>query len=124
MKPSWSQKVESIYPSLSRGSIIYDENRAEIGSIGFHRDLREIRLPPGYFERLLESSLDIVIALDHKGQVIFYNDGAHQTLGYTSQEIHGKRVWTSVYPSIDEARRVMEAMRGAQVGEQGQDQGF
>lgn len=111
-------------PISFSGSIIYDENGAEIGSIGFHRDLREIRLPPGYFERLLESSLDIVIALDHKGQIIFYNDGAHQTLGYTSQEIHGERVWASVYPNIDEARRVMEAMRSEEVGEKGKVKNF
>ena len=111
-------------PVSFSGSIIYDENEAEIGSIGFHRDLREIRLPPGYFERLLESSLDIVIALDHKGQIIFYNDGAHQTLGYTSQEIHGKRVWASVYPNLDEARRVMEAMRSEGVGEKGKVKNF
>ncbi len=111
-------------PISFSGSIIYDENGAEIGSIGFHRDLRDIRLPPGYFERLLESSLDIVIALDHEGQIIFYNDGAHQTLGYTSQEIHGKRVWASVYPNIDEARRVMEAMRGEEVGEKGKVKNF
>ena len=111
-------------PISFSGSIIYDENKAEIGSIGFHRDLREIRLPPGYFERLLESSLDIVIALDHKGQIIFYNDGAHQTLGYTSKEIHGKRVSASVYPSIEEARRVMEAMRSDEVGEKGKVKNF
>ena len=111
-------------PISFSGSIIYDEDGAEIGSIGFHRDLREIRLPPGYFERLLESSLDIVIALDHKGQIIFYNDGAHQTLGYTSREIHGKRVWASVYPNIDEARRVMEAMRSEEVGEKGKVKNF
>ncbi len=111
-------------PVSCSGSIIYHENGAEIGSIGFFRDLREIRLPPGYFERLLESSLDIVIALDHKGQVIFYNDGAHKTLGYTSQEIHGKRVWSSVYPGIEEARRVMEAMRSEEIGEQGKVKNF
>ena len=111
-------------PISFSGSIIYDEDGAEIGSIGFLRDLRELRLPPGYFERLLESSLDIVIALDHKGQIIFYNDGAHKTLGYTSREIHGKRVWASVYPNIDEARRVMEAMRSEGVGEKGKVKNF
>ncbi len=124
LKPPWWQRAASSIPISFSGSIIYDEDGAEIGSIGFHRDLREIRLPPGYFERLLESSLDIVIALDHRGQIIFYNDGAHQTLGYTSQEIHGKRVQTSVYPNIDEARRVMEAMRSEEVGEKGKVKNF
>jgi PAS domain S-box-containing protein len=81
------------------------------------------QLPPVYFERLLESSLDIVIAVDREGEIIFYNDGAYKTLGYTSAEIRGKHV-TTVYPSWDEARRVMAAMRGGEYGEKGQVKNF
>jgi len=73
------------------------------------------QLLPVYFERLLESSLDIVIAVDRKGQIIFYNDGAYKTLGYTSAEILGKQV-TTVYPSLDEARAVKAAMRSGEFG--------
>jgi PAS domain S-box-containing protein len=80
-------------------------------------------LPPVYFERLLESSLDIVIAVDQEGQIIFYNDGASKTLGYTLAEIQGKYV-TIVYPTLEEARRVMAAMRGGESGEQGQIKNF
>jgi len=81
------------------------------------------QLPPVYFERLLESSLDIVIAVDHEGQIIFYNDGAYKTLGYTSAEIRGKPV-TMVYPSLEEARRVMAAMRSGESGESSQVKNF
>jgi PAS domain S-box-containing protein len=70
-------------------------------------------LPQIYFEKLLESSPDIVIAVDRKGFIVFYNDGARQTLGYSSQEILGKPV-ELVYPSRDEARRVMQAMRSGE----------
>lgn len=73
------------------------------------------QLLPVYFERLLESSLDIVIAVDREGQIIFYNDGAYKTLGYTSAEILGKQV-TTVYPSLDEARAVKAAMRSGEFG--------
>ena len=75
-----------------------------------------------YFERLLESSLDIVIAVDHRGQIIFYNDGASKTLGYTREEVQGKRVL--LYPSIEEARRVLETMRSEDIGGKGQGQEF
>jgi PAS domain S-box-containing protein len=81
------------------------------------------QLPPVYFERLLESSLDIVIAVDNKGQIIFYNDGASQTLGYTLAEIKGKDV-TLVYPTRDEARRIKAAMRSGESGEQGKIKNF
>jgi PAS domain S-box-containing protein len=81
------------------------------------------QLPPVYFERLLESSLDIVIAVDNKGQIIFYNDGASQTLGYTLAEIKGKDV-TLVYPTRDEARRIKAAMRSGEFGERGKIKNF
>ncbi|MGH7960490.1 MAG: response regulator [Candidatus Binatia bacterium] len=81
------------------------------------------QLPPVYFERLLESSLDIVIAVDHEGQIIFYNDGAYKTLGYTSAEILGKPV-TLLYPSLDEARKVKAAMRSGELGEKGKVKNF
>lgn len=67
-------------------------------------------LPKVYFERLLETSSDIVVAVDRQGIVIFYNDGAEQTLGYLGSEVRGTPV-ARLYPDEAEARRVMQAMR-------------
>jgi adenylate cyclase len=75
-----------------------------------------LQLPALYFERLLQSSLDIVVAVDQKGQIIFYNDGANKTLGYTLEEVRGKHV-TTVYPSLAEARKVVAALRSEEFGE-------
>jgi PAS domain S-box-containing protein len=83
--------------------------------------LRE--LPKVYFERLLESSPDIVIAVDRQGKVIFYNDGAARTLGYKPQEVLGQPVEV-FYPSRQEAQRVMAAMRSEEHGGRGQVQNF
>jgi len=63
-----------------------------------------------YFQRLLESSSDIIIAVDNSGIVNYYNDGARTSLGYSSEEIIGENC-LRIYPSIEEARRVMKAMR-------------
>lgn len=67
-------------------------------------------LPKVYFERLLETAPDIVIAVDRKGTVIFYNDGARNTLGFRDEDVLGRHV-DSFYHSPEEARRVMQAMR-------------
>lgn len=75
-------------------------------------------LPRIYFEKLLENSPDIVVAVDRQGAIVFYNDGARQTLGYTSEEVLGKPV-TLVYKSLDHAREVMRAMRGSAAGPHG-----
>jgi len=68
------------------------------------------RLPAIYFEKLLETSPDIVVAVDRHGVITFYNDGAQSTLSYTPEEVLGEHV-TRLYPDLAEARKVMAAMR-------------
>ncbi len=80
-------------------------------------------LPRIYFERLLESSPDIVVAVDRQGSIAFYNDGARQTLDYTPEEIRGKPV-DQLYSSREEAKRVMHAMRSAESGGRGKVKNF
>jgi PAS domain S-box-containing protein len=65
--------------------------------------------------QLTNSSPDMIIATNAKGRLIYYNRGAERTLGYSSDEIIGEFVG-SFYPSVDEARRVGEAMRGPDHG--------
>jgi PAS domain S-box-containing protein len=67
-------------------------------------------LPAQYFQKLVESCPDIIISVDTHGTIIFYNDGARQNLGFAYEEVLGKNV-LEIYPSIEEARRVMAAMR-------------
>jgi PAS domain S-box-containing protein len=80
-------------------------------------------LPPIYFERLLEDSPDIVIAVDRAGQIVFYNDGARTALGYSAEEVLGKRV-DIVYRSLDDAKQVMAAMRDPGVDSPGKITNF
>ena len=67
-------------------------------------------LPAQYFQKLVESCPDIIISVDKQGTITFYNDGARQNLGFSHEEVLGKNVLV-IYPSLDEARRVMMAMR-------------
>jgi PAS domain S-box-containing protein len=67
-------------------------------------------LPDQYFQKLIESCPDIIISVDTRGIINFYNDGARQNLGFSHEEVLGKNV-LEIYPSLDEARRVMAAMR-------------
>jgi PAS domain S-box-containing protein len=76
---------------------------------------RPPKFPTHYLEQLIESSPDIVVAVDRCGTIVFYNDGAEKNLGYAAGEILGQNV-NLIYPSIDEARRVMAAMRSEQYG--------
>jgi PAS domain S-box-containing protein len=80
-------------------------------------------LPQIYFEKLLESSPDIVVAVDRAGVIVFYNDGARQTLGYASSEVLGKPV-DRLYPTREHAKSVMHAMRGDEYGSRGKVKNF
>jgi PAS domain S-box-containing protein len=64
------------------------------------------------FELLTNRSPDIIVGTDRKGRVIYFNDGAHDTLGYESEEVLGQFVGM-FYLSVEEARRVSAAMRCA-----------
>jgi PAS domain S-box-containing protein len=81
------------------------------------------KFPSDYLERLVESSSDIIVAVDRNGNVFFYNDGAEKILGYTAAEILGQNV-VRLYPSIEEARRVMAAMRNDDYGGPGKVKNF
>ena len=52
----------------------------------------------------------MIVAVDSDGTIVYYNDGARKNLHYTGQEMIGRKA-DDIYPSIDEARRVMKAMR-------------
>jgi PAS domain S-box-containing protein len=67
-------------------------------------------LSKGRLESLIARSRDIVVGTDADGKVTYYNDGAKLSLGYTPDEVLGEFVGR-VYPSLDEARNVMRAMR-------------
>ncbi len=61
-------------------------------------------------ERLIDASPDMVVATDAAGNIAYYNDGAQRNLGFSREEIIGHFV-TELYPSPQEAKRVMAAMR-------------
>jgi PAS domain S-box-containing protein len=69
-------------------------------------------------EQLVARSTDIVIATERKGTVIYYNDGAKKSLGYSAGEVLGAFVG-KLYPSLEEAKRVMAAMRSPGHGGKG-----
>jgi PAS domain S-box-containing protein len=72
---------------------------------------------------LTDRSADIVVGTDRKGSVIYYNDGAKRILGYSQHEVLGVPV-ARFYPSLNEAKRVMAAIRGPGFGGEGIVQSF
>ena len=80
-------------------------------------------LPPQYFQKLVESCPDIIVAIDKHGTIIFYNDGATQNLGFTQEEMLGKSV-LEIYPTWEEAKKVMAAMSCGEGEDRGRVRNF
>ncbi len=80
-------------------------------------------LPPIYFERLLEDSPDIIVAVDRHGRIAFFNDGAHTALGYKAADVMGRPV-EFIYPTTEDARLVMTAMRDPAIDSTGKVRNF
>ncbi|MCK5140198.1 MAG: PAS domain S-box protein, partial [Thermodesulfovibrionia bacterium] len=71
---------------------------------------REIREANEFLSKMIESSVNCVVATDMKGDILIFNKGAEKLLGYKTEEVVGKMSIRNVYPP-GVAKEVMEKMR-------------
>ena len=88
----------------------------------FFRDVTERRRFQGelqrtkeFLEKLIESSVDGIVAADLKGRIILFNKGAEALLGYAAPEAVGSLHVTGLYPDGG-AHEVMRMLRSEQFG--------
>ncbi len=78
----------------------------------------ELRQTKDFLERLIDSSVDAIIAADMKGKIILFNKGAEAMCGFTSEEALGKLDVRELYaPGV--AREVMKRLRSPEQGVKG-----
>ncbi len=78
----------------------------------------ELRHTKEFLERLIDSSVDAIIAADLGGKVILFNKGAEQICGYTSEEALASLNLEELYPP-GIAREVMTRLRSNDEGGKG-----
>lgn len=71
-----------------------------------------------FFFNLIDSSVDGIIAADMKGNLIIFNQGAQQLLGYTEEEAFYSLHVTRLYPE-GEAQSILKNMRSDEYGGRG-----
>ena len=76
---------------------------------------KELREANEFLTRLIESSVDGIIVADMDGNVLIFNKGAENMLGYTAEEVLGKMNIRSVYPP-GVAKEVMRKLRSPDFG--------
>jgi len=78
----------------------------------------ELRHTKDFLERLIDSSVDAIIAADLSGKVILFNKGAEQIVGYSSEEALSKLNIQDLYPP-GVSREVMTRLRSNDEGGRG-----
>ena len=80
--------------------------------------LSELRQRNAFFNNLLDSSVDGIIAGNMRGKIVLFNRGAQELLGYTNEEAMTKLHITRLYPE-GEAGKIMENLRSEKYGGKG-----
>ena len=76
---------------------------------------RELREANEFLMNLINSSVDGIIVTDMKGEILIFNKGAENQLGYKAEEVIGKMNIRSIYPP-GVAKEVMQKLRSPDYG--------
>ncbi len=79
---------------------------------------RKLKQAHDFFNNIIQSSPNAIIGTDMRGQIIIWNQGAEETLGYAASEIIGSLNVRDLYPP-GLAQKVMKMMRGDEYGGKG-----
>jgi PAS domain S-box-containing protein len=121
----FKRKNGKAIPVLHTGHARYDQEGNVLGYEGINVDQSErkqmedeIREAHDFLDKIIRSSPNAIIATDMQGNIIMWNRGAEEILGYKAEEVVGKMNIERIYPE-SVAREVMKMMRSAEYGGQG-----
>ncbi len=99
-----------------------DEKGKIIGYQGINTDIsdrkrmeRELKEANEFLMNLIEDSVDGIIVTNMKGDILIFNKGAENILGYETEEVVGKMNIRSVYPP-GVAKEVMDKLKSPDYG--------
>ena len=75
----------------------------------------ELRSTKEFLERLIDSTVDAIIAADLRGQIILFNQGAERLFGYRARDVIGKMPVWALYEAGG-AKQVMRMLRSTSYG--------
>ena len=122
MEVEFKKKDGNKITVLLTGHPIKNEKGEVVGYQGINLDIserkrieNELREANEFFMKLIESSVDGIIAADMKGNIFIFNKGAEALTGYTAEEVIGKLHITKIYPE-GVAKEIMKKLRSPEYG--------
>jgi PAS domain S-box-containing protein len=119
------RKDGSVFPAAFTCHLRYNDQGSVVGYEGIIIDLterkrleKELAKANDFMNNIIMSSPNAIMAADMKGELIIWNRGAEEILGYSAQEVIGKINIREIYPP-GVAREIMIMMRGKKYGASG-----
>ncbi|MBW2737161.1 MAG: PAS domain S-box protein [Deltaproteobacteria bacterium] len=75
----------------------------------------ELRHTKEFLERLIDSTVDAIVAADMEGQLILFNQGAERIFGFREAEVLGSRTFRELFPE-EAFEMLMEQLRASSDG--------
>jgi len=101
---------------------IFDERGKLVQILEASRDItervkleKEVEKSNIFFENMIQSTVDGIVVVDTKGNVLIFNEGMARLTGYSSEEIINKGHLSTFY-DIDVAKENMKKMRSDEFG--------
>ncbi len=84
----------------------------------YERAKEALRISQQYAKNIIDSSLDMIIAVDKERKIVEFNKAAQETFGYTPEEVLGKHI-SILYADINGASKISQnlAQDGRSMGE-------
>ncbi len=121
----FKRKDGKAIPVLHTGQARYDQDGNVLGYEGINVDQsqrkqmeKELREAHDFLDKLIRSSPNAIMATDLDGNIIIWNRGAEEILGYRAEEVIGKMNIKQIYPE-GIAKEVMKMMRSPEYGDVG-----
>ena len=126
----FKRKDGSTLPVLLTSHVRYDARGQVLGYEGICVDQsqrrkmeRQLREAHDFLNNVIQSSPNAIMGTNMAGDLIIWNKGAEETLGYRAEEVIGKMNVRQLYPE-GVAREVMRMMRMDQYGGRGKLRAF
>ncbi|MDY6879441.1 MAG: PAS domain S-box protein [Desulfatiglans sp.] len=118
----FKRKDGTAIPVIHTGHVRYDQDGKILGYEGINVDLshrkrmeRELKEAHDFLNKIIQNSPNAIMATDLDGNIMIWNHGAEEILGYLRTDVVGKMDIEKIYPE-GMAKKIMQMLRSNEHG--------
>ena len=103
------RKNGEIFTSFLSASVLYNNDRDHLGTMGVSRDITEIKEAEEQlieseekYRDLFENATDLIQSVDMRGNILYVNNAWKKTMGYTDKSLEKMNLFDIIHPDCQE----------------------